>query len=71
MESTNNVSQAEQWSDYHNRSVQTGIDDLLNANVDAQAPLDRFCAGLSLLFVMPNHSNQTRLLTKISSDKRQ
>ena len=55
--STNNVSQAEQWSNYHSRSVQTGIGDLLDAQVDAKAPLDRLCAGRSLMFAAPIHSN--------------
>ena len=70
VESTNNVSQAREWSDYHSRSVQTGIDDFLNATADAKAPLDRLCAGRSLLFVVPNYS-KSRLITKLPIDKRQ
>ena len=56
IESTEDVSQARKWSNYHNKSVQAGIKDLLDATADAKAPLDRLCAGRSLLFVSSKSS---------------
>ena len=52
LKSTKNASQATKWSKYYNKSVQTGIDEFLNATADAKAPLDRLCAGRTLLFVV-------------------
>lgn len=62
IESTEDVSQARKWSNYHDKSVQGGIKDLLDATTDAKAPLDRLCAGRSLLFVLLNSSKLICLL---------
>ena len=56
------ASQAKKWSNFHNKSVQGGVEDLLDATTDANAPLDRLYAGRSLLFVLLNSSKLIYLL---------